>query len=156
MSLRMTALAVLAAALGAAAGRAVPPESLVAKWQQKADEALKIKVTSVKATRVKSTVGKDGAFTLTDDVEVTAEVVGVTRSKSGVKKGDTIKISYSIGRGPFRTVNGQLKDMRPPGDPEPPLLKKGQEKPAYLTRSKSGTFYLAVGGDSFWTATAEN
>ena len=69
--------------------RAALPMSVYQDMQNKAPEALQIEIISVKSTVNESERQTETRF------EATAKVIGVTRSKTGLKKGDTITIKYS-------------------------------------------------------------
>src|SRR5580692_11370075 len=77
-----------------------------------AEEAVTIEVTSVKI----ALMGGDKSLT------VEAKVLGVERSKSGLKKGDSVTIRYDIPAKP------------PIGPAPPPVLEKDSVYPAFLNK----------------------
>lgn len=104
------------------------------RLQEEAAEALVIKADRVE---VKTTLGKDGRQL---DVQVTASVQSVLRSKAGHKSGDVVKIAYTI----IQTV------IPMPGPGQPKVLEKGETVRAYLNPSADRqTLGLAVYGHSF-------
>jgi hypothetical protein len=110
------------------------PPSVYKERQEKAPEALVIKVGSVTKRESAESKWRQTDFT------VTAEVQKVERSATGLAPGRTITIRYS------------RRDYSPPiaGPSEVPSLTEGQISPAYL--SKDGTAYVpAAGGYSFET-----
>jgi hypothetical protein len=86
------------------------------RLQEEAPEALVLQVGEV-STKV--TLGKDGKMT---DVSATATVKSVARSKSGLKPGDTVRLSYTI----ITTV------IPMPGPSQPKVLAKDETVRAYL------------------------
>jgi hypothetical protein len=108
------------------------PPSVYQELQEKSPEALNIKVESVKTD-------KSEEPTLTR-LSITAEarVEKVTRSASGLKPGDKIRISYTY-------VNHKQPIV---GPSEPDLLKEGRSYPAFLT-GKDGVYTPAARGYSF-------
>jgi hypothetical protein len=118
----------------------LPPDAYVAK-QRSAPEFVEIHVRSVKTSRSKTERATVMAHT------VDATVKKVTRTKSGLKPGQAIKIAYSQNR-----FNQPM-----PGPSEVPTLKRGKVYPAYLARAKGATEYKpAAGGYSFETVGGES
>jgi hypothetical protein len=112
---------------------AISPDH-IRRLQEEAAEALVIKADQVD---VKTTLGKDGRQI---DVQVTASVQSVLRSKAGHKPGDVVKIAYTI----IQTV------IPTPGPGQPKVLEKGEIVRAYLNPSADRqTLGLAVYGHSF-------
>jgi hypothetical protein len=73
------------------------------------------------------------------DVTVTAQVKQVLRSRSGLKPGATITIRYQV-----------LLPATPlPGPSQPPVVGKGETKPAFLKPGDGSALTLAAGGKSF-------
>jgi hypothetical protein len=127
-------LVMLAYAVAASIAQAELSLSVYKERQQKAPEALVIKVLSVNKRETKDQGLKMINFA------VAAEVQKVERSASKLTKGAVIRIYYS-----------QRHDSRPIAGPsEVPALKEGQVCPAYL--EADGKVYLpAAGGHSFET-----
>jgi hypothetical protein len=114
--------------------RAELPPSAYKQWQEKALEALVIKVQSVSTRETTAEKWKQIEFT------VKAEVQKVERSATKLAPGATIEIRYSQRRYSQPIV----------GPSEVPALKEGQVCPAYL--SGNGKAYSpAAGGYSFET-----
>ncbi len=112
---------------------AISPDH-IRRLQEEAAEALVIKADRVE---VKTTLGKDGRQL---DVQVTASVQSVLRSKAGHKPGDVVKIAYTI----IETV------IPMPGPGQPKVLEKGETVRAYLNPSADRQILgLAVYGHSF-------
>jgi len=128
-------LSVMVAALftWATPAKAELPPDVYAHYQAEAPEVLQIRVEQVASKPV-------SLFDWSKRTEsVQATVLKVTRSKSGVKKGDRISIRYErlIPKGGWAGPS-----------PAPPL-EKGQEYPAYLEKAQDGTFGLGAKGKSF-------
>ena len=112
---------------------AISPDHL-RRLQEEAAEALVIKADQVD---VKITEVTDGRRI---DVQVTASVQSVLRSKAGHKPGDVVKIAYKV---------MELKNP-PPGPDEAKVLEKGETVRAYLDHSgDKQPLRLAVYGHSF-------
>ncbi|HKP93342.1 MAG TPA: hypothetical protein VJS88_05555 [Chthoniobacterales bacterium] len=110
------------------------PPSAYKEQQEKAPEALLIKVRAVKTQDASEVKGKR------TDVAVEADVVKVERSATNLAPGAKILILYS-----HREYSEPIA-----GPSQVPVLKEGQVCPAYL--SKSGPNYApAAGGYSFET-----
>lgn len=126
--------ALTASFLGATGiSKAELPPQVYAEQQRKAGEVLMIRADEVNSKA-------KGLFDRSSYTEtVTATVLGVTRSQSGVKKGDVIKIQYQrlvpkagwVGPGPV------------------PQLRKSGEYTAFLAKGEDGIFSLAAQGKSF-------
>jgi hypothetical protein len=116
------------------AGRAELPPQVYKERQQQAPESLIIKVRSVKTRET------DDPRRKTIDVEVEAQIERVVRSKTGLRAGDAIHISY---------VHTEYTEPLA-GPSEVPILKKGDVCPAYLSGGEKGKRYVpAAGGYSF-------
>ncbi|MFD0896062.1 hypothetical protein ACFQ5Q_20800 [Luteolibacter ambystomatis] len=116
-----------------APAKAELPPDVYAHYQAEAPEVLQIRVEQVSSKPI-------GLFDWSKRIEsVQATVLKVTRSKSGVKKGDRISIRYErlIPKGGWA------------GPSPAPQLEKGKEYPAYLEKSPDGTFGLGARGKSF-------
>ena len=112
---------------------AISPDH-IRRLQEEAAEALVIKADQVD---VKITEVTDGRRI---DVQVTASVQSVLRSKAGHKPGDVVKIAYKV---------MELKNP-PPGPDEAKVLEKGETVRAYLDHSgDKQPLRLAVYGHSF-------
>ena len=124
----------LAYAIAASIAQAELPPWVYKERQEKAPEALVIKVRSVSRRESNEAKGKQIEFT------VRAEVQKVERSATKLAPGATIEIRYS-----------QRQYSQPIAGPsEVPALKEGQVCPAYLTGSGEGKVYSpAAGGHSF-------
>jgi hypothetical protein len=110
------------------------PPYVYKEQQEKADEALVIKVQSVKTVETKQSDGTQTA------VEAVAVVAKVERTKSGLTQGDKIRILYSH------------RDRNPPiaGPSEVPILSKNETYSAFLSRTgKNKDCVPAAGGHSF-------
>lgn len=96
-----------------------------------APEAIRMRVLSV---------SRSFRFTSTR-IRVSAEVVAVRRSASGLKPGRKLQVVYSIPHNALDVV----------GPAAPPLLEKNTIVPAFLAVSaeKPGTYGLAASGESF-------
>jgi hypothetical protein len=130
---RFLCAAALVVCLSASASAELPPY-VYRDMQAKAPERLTIKVKSVK------TEERDEAERKLISVTVEAEVVGVARTASEVKPGQTISIRY------LHT------DYKQPiaGPSQVPILREGETYPAFLTKQKDADAYSpAAGGYSF-------
>lgn len=108
-------------------------------WQLKATEILTIVPVSVRPlVRSENRRGGEGILIHTQ-VEAEAIVQSVTRSASGLKPGDTIRIEYTTTRAD-----------PPMAGPRPiPVLKRGQPYPAFLFGVTQGMYAPAAKGASF-------
>lgn len=106
-------------------------------WQDRAPEALTVKVLSVRTT-VTTERHRAGVVTQTR-VEAQAQVERVDRSATGLKPGDALRINYTISR------------AQPPveGPRELPLLKGGASTPVFLLAISRGVYGPAAKGASF-------
>lgn len=105
---------------------AEPPPGTYDRLRTSAEEAVTIQVTSVKET----------ADEKANEVIVEAKVLGVERSKSGLKKGDAVTITYSIPK------------VLKPGPTLVPILDKESVYPAFLNK-QGKVFSPAAAGSSF-------
>ena|ERR1700719_1204799 len=126
--------AVLVVILGTTDVRAELPPYVYKEWQEKAPEALVIKVLSVSKRETAGENWKQIEFT------VKAEVQKVERSATKLAPGAAIEIRYS------------QRHYSPPivGPSEVQALKEGQVCPAYLA-AEGKTYSPAAGGYSFET-----
>ena len=113
------------------------PPYVYKQWQQDAPEALIIKVLSVETITRDENEERKIVF-----VTVQAQVQLVWRSKSGIRPGTAISISYE-----------HTQHKRPHvGPSQVPILETGEECPAYLKKDeKSASYSPAAGGYSFQT-----
>lgn len=122
----MRFLTILAALTVPTFAHAEPPPGTYDRLRANAEEAVTIQVTSAKAS-----AGENAK-----EVIVEAKVLGVERTKSGLKKGDSVIITYSV-----PTV---LK----PGPTLVPILDKEGVYPAFLNK-QGKVFSPAAAGSSF-------
>jgi hypothetical protein len=120
-----------------AISRAELPPSAYEEMQQEAPEMLTIKVQLVQTRREKQSWGTR-TF-----VSAVARVASVQRTKSKLKAGQLIRINYT--RQQYNTPMA--------GPSEVPMLKVGQQSPAYLRKDKAKFYSPAAGGYSFETMT---
>jgi len=100
------------------------------EWKDRADEVVDIKVKELKID-IKNNI---------EHIYAKAEVLNVTRSKNGLKKGSKIGIIYSkTHKRPAFIV----------GPSEVLTLKKDKIYRAYLNKSKDNNYTIAAGGKSF-------
>jgi hypothetical protein len=127
----LTAAAVLL--LTSQEARTELPAFVYKEQQDVAPEALVIQVKSVKTRESQEATGTHTAVT------AEARVRKVERTATNLKEGDTIQIEYThLG----------LKD--PAGPTEAPILKEGQDCPAFLRQLYGATTYMpAAGGFTF-------
>jgi len=131
-SLRVTPYAFAVLAGMAATVCAELPPYVYQELQEKSPEALNIRVESVKLDK-----HEEPNFTRVS-ISAQAKVESVTRSASGLKPGDTIRINYS-----------QVSYKRPVAGPsEPDILEKGERYPAFLSGT-DGIYSPAARGYSF-------
>src|SRR3712207_947968 len=129
----------LAVCLSASVSAELPP-TIYRDMQAKSPERLTIKVRTVK------TEERDESERKLVAVAAEAEVVGVERTATELKPGQTIRIRYT------RT------DYKQPiaGPSQVPVLREGQTCPAFLRKDKEGDAYApAAGGYSFKVVEAE-
>jgi hypothetical protein len=118
------------------AGAELPPNVY------KADQARSPEAISIKVKRVDINEKKQSGGTRLI-IRAEAEVLGVERSASKLKAGDTIRIDYS-----------HFRHNQPiTGPSEPDILEKGRMYPAYLAKDAATRRYqIAARGYSFRTA----
>ena len=131
-SILLAATISLCAALATA--RAELPPGAYEELKKNASE-----VMTVKILKVQTPEGKKGHFR----VVFTAKVLEVTRSKSGVEKGQTVRIaSYHV------TEKARKEGFV--GAKIPSLLRKGWEGSVYLNKNQDKQVYdIAAYGESF-------
>jgi hypothetical protein len=124
----------IALSVAAVTARAELPPGAYEKLKKDATEVLTVKILKVKTPE-----GRKGHFL----VLLTAQVLGVTRSKSGVEEGQTISIaSYHV------TEKARKEGFV--GPRIPPLLPVGWEGKVYLNKKQDQkVFDLAAYGESF-------
>ena len=127
-------LPLLLASSGVVARAELPPH-VYREMQEKAPESLVIKVRSVRTTET------DEPSLTRVSVTVEALVQRVNRSRSRLKRGRLIRITYEQERHKEPMV----------GPSEVPLVMKGQVYPAYLKKSGARTYAPAAGGYTFET-----
>jgi hypothetical protein len=129
------------------AARAEAPMSTYRAMQDKAPEALRLKVLSVNQQVSRSeTHDRPGQTATVETISLTisAQVEQIIRSASGLTPGATITIGYQI-----------TKRTPPlPGGHQAILLEPGQHVVAYLARATGSTYQIAAYGESF--ARADN
>ena len=114
--------------------RAEMPPSAYESMQKESPEALTIQVLSVKISTTDEPERKVLA------IAADAKVAAVQRSASGLKPGDTIRISYQV----FDYKEG----IAGPGKPK--TLEEGKSYSAFLSKNeKEGYYRLAAMGQSF-------
>lgn len=134
-----TALAALLLAAVPMTARAELPPSVYRDFQQRAEEALTIRVAAVSTTR-RGGIHPDGSTrTIVTKVEAKAIVEAVRRSASRLKAGTEIDIVY------------ERVDLPPgmTGARPIPILKQGDVVPAFLNRASAGGYTVAAQGASF-------
>lgn len=130
----------LAAALVAttASARAEIDPRYYRQWQERAMEALVVRVTNVR-TSVSSEKHSGGFMLINTKVDAEARVEKVERTGTGLKPGDTIRIQYVSTRA-----------SEPVSGPRPiPVLKRGESYPAFLLAVSRGLYAPAAKGASF-------
>jgi hypothetical protein len=134
MTIRLQFFLILLCVVASDSIRAELPPWVYKERQEKAPEALVIKVKSVNIRETTEANWKQTEFT------VKAEVQKVERSAAKLVAGATIEIQYS------------QRHYSPPivGPSEVPALKEGQFCPAYLS-GDGKTYSPAAGGYSFET-----
>ncbi|MDG1071843.1 MAG: hypothetical protein P8P32_09545 [Akkermansiaceae bacterium] len=100
--------------------------------QAKAPEVLQIQLKARKSSRLSLL-----NFSRDRNERLEATVLSVTRSKSGLKAGDKIVITY------------QHRKSRGPGPRPIPKLANGGKYPAWLSKTAEGTYSPAARGFSF-------
>lgn len=125
-------MAVISAMVATTAYAELAPEVYI-ELQSKAPEVLKIRVDAVASS-------PEGLFKRSKWTEnVTATVVDIVRTRSGLKKGDTIHLEYTR----IIPEKGWV------GPAPAPQLMKGREYMAFLSKTEAGSFSLAARGLSF-------
>jgi len=138
---RRAALLGVAAALIAHApvARAEIEPKYYRQWQERATEALVVRVTNVRSSTSKQK-HQSGEFTLVHTrVEAEAQVERVERTGTGLKQGDIIRIQYVS-----TTADQPVTGPRPI-----PILKRGESYPAFLLGVSKGVYAPAAKGASF-------
>jgi hypothetical protein len=125
---------VFASLLFAAVAGAELPPYVYAGWQAAAGEALRVRVVDVRVTD-RGEGDPDRGRPVA--VVATLEVIEVARSATGLKPGDRIAVRYDTRVG-----------SRIPGPSPIPVLTRGAESAAWLTR-QGETYAPAAGGWSF-------
>ena len=135
-ALALTATVIFAAAIPA---RAEIDPKYYREWQERATEALVVRVTAVK-TSVASEKHSSGSFALVHTrVDASATVEKVERTGTGLKPGDAIRIQYV-----------STRPSEPMPGPRPvPVLKRGEAYPAFLLAVSKGLYAPAAKGASF-------
>jgi hypothetical protein len=110
------------------AAKGVLPPSEYEKMQQNAPEAVEIEVMAV--------VREPGRELNEESIRVTAVVLKVERSTSGMKKGDFLQIVYTVRTKPDGLV----------GREEIPVLEEGTETIAFLRTEEGTPFYVPAAG----------
>ncbi len=127
-------LALLAALALAAPGRAELPQEAYRTMQRDAPEAVTIEVVSVRTVERRAAHGRTVAVT------AEARVRAVERTKSQLKAGAVIRISY----------DHEINEPPLPGPSPVPVIKAGKVYPAFLKKRPDGPGYTpAAGGYSF-------
>jgi hypothetical protein len=122
-----TAVSIFLLVVSVLASKAELSPAIYKEMQKNAPELLEIEVLSVTTRETADEIL----------VEVESRVKGVTRSKSGLKVGDVIRIDYS-------------RRIKPLVGPSPvPLLEKKKSYPAFLTLAREKTYQPAAGAKSF-------
>ena len=125
--LKRATVSILLVVLFVPASQAEMSPAVYKQMQKNAPEFLEIEVLSAKTTAAADEMM----------VDVDARVTRVTRSKSGLKVGNVIHISYS-------------RRTKLLAGPSPaPLLEKNKKYPAFLARPHETSYEPAAGGKSF-------
>ena len=109
------------------------------EWQLKATEVLTIVPVSVKPVVTSERHRSGDGMLIHTRVEAEALVESVTRTASGLKPGDAIRIEYTTTRA----------EPPMPGPRPIPVLKRGQHYPAFLLGVSKGLYAPAAKGASF-------
>ena len=113
--------------------RAELPPQVYEQYQQEAPEAVSLTIKSVKLTE------KEQKESTLISIVAEARIDKVTRSASGLKPGDTIRIVYE-----------HRRDREPvPGPSQPDIVKEGGRYPAFLQKQQDGSYGIAARGFSF-------
>jgi len=121
-----TSAGVLCVAAIVHVAHAEPPPGTYDRLRVEAEDAVTFQVTSV----------KEAAGEKAKEVTVEAKVLGVERSKAGLKKGDAVTITYSV------------PTILRPGPTPVPVLDRDGVYPAFLNK-RGKTFAPAAAGSSF-------
>jgi len=108
-------------------------------WQDKAPEVLTIRIDAVKPIVTTQPHRSGDGLMIHTRVEAEAVVESVTRSASGLKPGDSIRIKYTSTR-----ADPPMTGPRPL-----PVLKRGETYPAFLLGVSKGLYAPAAKGASF-------
>jgi hypothetical protein len=127
-SLRCAILLLLASTLAWSLPRQPLAPSAYEELQKNATEVVQIEVLKVEV--------EPGEELREEVLRITAAVLDVERSASGVRTGDFIQISYSVQSGD----NGQ------PLPAEVPILKEGQRTIAFLQTEEGRAFLVPAAG----------
>lgn len=122
---------------GAAAARAEIDPRYYRQWQDRASEALVVRIDSVRTSVGSESRG--GGTLVHTRIEAAATVQSVTRSLTKLKPGDRIRIQYVNTR-----ANAEMVGPRPI-----PVIKAGQSYPAFLFGISPGVYGPAARGASF-------
>jgi hypothetical protein len=134
----------LAAALAMIFAPAMPSQAEIEPkyyraWQDKAPEALTIRIGAVKPTVTSERHASGNGMLIHTRVDADAIVEKVERSASGLKPGDAVRIQYVTTRAEPPMVG-----------PRPlPVLKRGETAPAFLLAVSQGLYAPAAKGASF-------
>ena len=109
------------------------------EWQLKATEMLTIVPVSVRPSVTSARNRSGDGMLVHTRVEAEAIVESVTRTASGLKPGDAIRIEYTSTRA----------EPPMPGPRPIPVLKRGQSYPAFLFGVSKGVYAPAAKGASF-------
>ncbi len=119
-------LSILTAFLSVYSTRAEMAPEVYERFKKESAEAVTIEAVTVTTTG--------------STITVEANILSVERSKSGLKPGDAIRISYQVIRHTEPII----------GASQPIVLDKGKRYLAYLEQIEpSGTFRITAGGHSF-------
>jgi hypothetical protein len=123
-------LAMIALILAGSTARAELPPGSYDSLRIAAQEALVIETANVTSRTL-----RDGRI----EVVVTARVMSVERSKTGLARGAMISIRYDT----------YPQGSAPPGPQQLPVLRKGEFYPAFLNADGAKAFSPAAYGESF-------
>ncbi len=133
------ALAVAVTLIVVSSARAEIDPKYYREWQEKAPEALTIRVDEVHPVVTSARDRSGDGMLIHTHVDAAATVERVERSASGLKPGDKIRIQYVTTRAD-----------PPMAGPRPiPLLKRGETYPAFLLGVSKGLYAPAAKGASF-------
>jgi hypothetical protein len=133
----LTTFAVLAAT--PALSRAEIEPRYYREWQDKAPEALTLRIGAVRPAVTSERHRSGDGLVVHTRVEAEATVETVERSASGLKPGDAIRIQYTTTRA----------EPPMPGPRPLPVLKRGETVPAFLLGVSKGLYAPAAKGASF-------